>query len=195
MSFSRIKYDEEAYNLQLNRSVAQGDYRLFQNYNENCNKCYSQDGVRNSKSDVAITSQWGNMADAESLLTNRVNKLVNYNAYGANDMYKNVPIINTPVCDNTLMPEDTRFSYPLEAYRCMDLTSYHYSPHLFSNPQCEIQDDRIGMNSRLRVKDTFKPTPVTLIDQVAILPNGGQLIDDEHSQPSTIQNMCKKLLN
>lgn len=195
MSFSRIKYDNEAYDLQLNRSVAPGDYRLFQNYNENCDKCYSQDGVRNSKSDSAITSQWANMADAESLLTNRVNKLIDHNAYGANDMYKNVPIITVPTCDNSLSAEDTRFSYPLEAYRSMDLTAYHYSPHLFSNPQCEIQDDRIGMNSRLRVKDTFKPTPVNLIDQISILPKGGQLMDDELSQPSSVQNMCKNLLN
>ncbi len=135
------------------------------------------------------------MADAESLLTNRVNKLIDHNAYGANDMYKNVPIITVPTCDNSLSAEDTRFSYPLEAYRSMDLTAYHYSPHLFSNPQCEIQDDRIGMNSRLRVKDTFKPTPVNLIDQVSILPKGGQLMDDELSQPSTVQNMCKNLLN
>jgi hypothetical protein len=195
MSFSRIKYDNEAYDLQLNRSVAPGDYRLFHNYNENCDKCYSQDGVRNSKSDSAITSQWANMADAESLLTNRVNKLIDYNAYGANDMYKNVPIITVPNCDNSLAAEDTRFSYPLEAYRSMDTTNYHYSPHLFSNPQCEIQDDRIGMNSRLRIKDTFKPTPVNLIDQVSILPKGTQLMDDELSQHSTVENMCKDLLN
>ena len=195
MSFSRIKYDNEAYDLQLNRSVAPGDYRLYQNYNENCEKCYSSDGPRNSRSDAAITSQWGNMAEAESLLTNRVNKLIDHNAYGSNDMYKNVPIITVPNCSTSLAAEDTRFSYPLEVYRSMDLTNYHYSPYLFSNPQCEIQDDRIGMNSRLRVKDTFKPTFTNLIDQVSILPKGGQLMDDELSQPSSVENMCNNLLN
>ena len=195
MSFSRIKYDNEAYDLQLNRSVAPGDYRLFQNYNENCDKCYSKDGVKNSKSDSAITSQWGNMADAESLLTNRVNKLIDYNDYGANDMYKNIPIIAIPDCNKSLAPEDTRFSYPLEAFRSMDTTNYHYSPHLFSNPQCEIQDDRIGMNSRLRVKDTFKPTPPKLVDQDSILPNGGVIMENELSEPSNMQNVCNNLLN
>jgi hypothetical protein len=195
MSFSRIKYDNEAYDLQLNRSVAPGDYRLFQNYNENCDKCYPKDGVKNSKSDSAITRQWGDMAEAESLLTNRVNKLIDHNEYGSNDMYKNIPIITVPDCGSSLAPEDTRFSYPLEAFRSMDTTNYHYTPHLFSNPQCEIQEDRIGMNSRLRVKDTFKPTPPKLVDQESILPNRGMIMDNELSEPSSMQNVCKNLLN
>jgi hypothetical protein len=201
MSFSRIKYDNEAYNLKLNRSVGPGDYRLFKGYNESCDKCYSVDGPRNSKSDVAISAktdcdnQWSSMAEVESHLTNRINKLVDFNAYGANDGYKNVPIVQTQSCNNNLVSEDTRFTYPLEAYRSMDLTSYHYVPYLFTNPQCELQSDRIGSNSRLKVKDSFKPIVTKPIDQTTLLPRGKQLLDDELSQPSSLQNMCKNLLN
>ena len=41
MSFSRINYDNTAYDLKINRSIGPGDYRLFKGYNENCSKCYS----------------------------------------------------------------------------------------------------------------------------------------------------------
>jgi hypothetical protein len=175
MSFTRTKYDNEAYDLKKERSIGPGDYRLFLGCNENCSKCMSYDGPRNAKSDVSIadegqTNQWGGMTEVESHLTNRVNKLTDTNIYGRNDAYKNIPTTNKNSCDNMLESEDTRFSFPLEAYRCMDLTAYHYSPFLHVNGQCEIQDDRIGLNSRLRVKDNFvivKPTP---IDQTSILP-------------------------
>lgn len=175
MSFTRTKYDDEAYDLKLERSTGPGDYRLFIDGNENCNKCLSYDGPRNAKSDTSIANheginQWGNMADVESHLTNRVNQLTDTNIYGKNDNYKNIPVKNKNKCDKLLESEDTRFSFPLEAYRCMDLTAYHYSPFLHINGQCEIQEDRIGLNSRSLVKDTFivnRPTP---LDQTATLP-------------------------
>lgn len=175
MSFTRTKYDDEAYDLKLERSTGPGDYRLFINNNENCNKCLSYDGPRNAKSDISLVNheginQWGNMAEVESHLTNRVNQLTDTNIYGKNDHYKNIPVINKNKCDKLLESEDTRFSFPLEAYRCMDLTAYHYSPFLHINGQCEIQEDRIGLNSRSLVKDTFivnRPTP---LDQTATLP-------------------------
>jgi hypothetical protein len=175
MSFTRTKYDNEAYDLKMERSTGPGDYRLFIGTNENCGKCMSYDGPRNGKSDVSLAdggqlNQWGGMTEVESHLTNRVNKLTNTNIYGKNDHYNNIPVTNKNKCNNTLESEDTRFSFPLEAYRCMDLTAYHYSPFLHINGQCEIQDDRIGLNSRLRVKDTFIVTKPTPLDQTNTLP-------------------------
>ena len=175
MSFSRIKYDNDAYDLKINRSVGPGDYRLYLGNNEICTRCLSYDGPRNAKADVSISeqassNQWSSMADVESLLSNRVNKLTDSNMYGKNDSYKNLAIVNKSVCKVALNTEDTRFTNPIEAYRCMDLTSYHYTPFLYVNSQCEIQDDRIGLNSRLKIKDTFivhKPNP---LDQTLSLP-------------------------
>jgi len=182
MSFCRIKYDNEAYDLKLERSIGPGDYRLFLGNNENCSKCFSYDGPKNAKSDVSLPddingNQWGPMTEIESYLTNRVNKLSDANIYGKNDYYKNIPVTNKNNCNNILESEDTRFTFPIEAFRCMDLTSYHYSPFLYVNPQCEIQDDRIGLNSRLRVKDTFvvhRPIPQ---EQTNELPNADQELD------------------
>jgi hypothetical protein len=197
MSFSRIKYDNSAYDLKLNRSVGPGDYRLFKGYNENCSKCYSYDGPKNAKSDVYTVgnnecdTEWSSMTEVESHLTNRVHKLVDDNEFGKNDSYLQLHVNPIkPACSETLISEDTRFTNPLEAYRSMDTTSYHYSPYLYVNPQCEIQGDRIGLNSRLRVKDTFKPNLTTPIDQSIILPHGNNNIQDELSLPSTY-NMCK----
>jgi hypothetical protein len=159
----------------MDRAIAPGDYRLFLGSNENCEKCMSYDGPRNAKSDVSIydnnqLNQWGTMAEVESHLTNRVNKLTETNIYGKNDYYKNFSVTNKNICNEGIISEDTRFTFPIEAYRSMELTAYHYTPFLHVNGQCEIQEDRIGLNSRLRVKDTFvvqKPTPM---DQSNTLP-------------------------
>ena len=53
----------------------------------------------------------------------------------------------------------------------MDLTAYHYNPFLYVNSQCEILDDRIGLNSRNHVKDTFVVTRPVPVDQNVFLPN------------------------
>lgn len=174
MSFNRIKYDDGAYDLKVARVIAPGDYRLFKGFNENCNNCFSFDGPKNAKSDVSLhdeeKNQWGSLAKIESLITNRTNKLSDSNEYGKNDEYKNYPVKNKLDCNENLIAEDTRFSNPIEAFRGMDLTSYHYTPFLSSNPQCEIQEDRIGLNSRLKVKDSYVPVKPKIIDQNSILP-------------------------
>lgn len=196
MSFSRIRYDNGAYDLKINRSVGPGDYRLFKAYNENCSKCFSYDGPKNAKSDVYTVgeaqcdTEWGSMTEIESYIMNRVNKLVDDNELGKNDSYLKFqvnPIKQT--CSDTLISEDTRFTNPLEAYRSMDTTSYHYTPFLFVNSQCELQEDRIGLNSRLRVKDTFKSTPIILQDQSDLLSNRNTLSNSSTS----LNNMCKNL--
>jgi hypothetical protein len=155
MSFSRINYDNDAYKLKVERTTGPGDYRLFMGYNESCNKCYPMNGPNNAKSDVSITDQWGGMAELESHLTNRVNKLVEDNQFGKNDDYKKIQVHHKKLCPESIAPEDTRFTNPIESYRSMDTTEYKYNPFLHVNGQCEIQEDRIGVNSRLKAKDSF----------------------------------------
>jgi hypothetical protein len=187
MSFNRIKYDTPAYDLKMKRATEPGDYRLFLAANESCDKCLSFDGPRNAKSDVSLvtsetTNQWGPMTEIESHITNRVNKLINHNEYNKNDSYKDFEVTNKIPCKEGLIAEDTRFTNPLESYRSMDTTNYKYSPFLHVNPQCEIQDDRIGLNSRLRVKDTFVVQRPNMIDQTPTLPR---------STVTNITDVCK----
>ena len=40
MSFNRLQYDDAAYDLQMERAVKPGDYRLFQGSYDNCEECY-----------------------------------------------------------------------------------------------------------------------------------------------------------
>jgi hypothetical protein len=200
MSFSRIHYDDNAYQLKMARSVAPGDYRLYNGFNENCDKCFSYDGPKNSKADISeidSNNKWGGLAEVESLLTNRKNKLTDGNENQKNDSYKNFPVKNPDNCDNTLVPEDTRFTYPIEAFRCMDLTDFHFNPYLSTNPQCEIQDDRIGSNSRLSIKDRHVAKIPKLADQSVFLPpssNNNVNISDvvnNQNQNNFASSFCK----
>ena len=200
MSFSRIKYDTTSYDLKMQRETNPGDYRLFKGYNENCSRCFSYDGPKNAKSDVSLTehdpeaeyTQWSSMTETESYLTNRVNKLTDDNIYGKNDYYKNLPVVNKNTCNTILESEDTRFTAPIEAYRCIDATPYHFTPYLSINPQCEVQDndDKIGLNSRLKAKDTFIPNKPNVIDQSSILPNY-----QTNNQTNTENSSCAVIVN
>ena len=84
------------------------------------------------------------------------------------DYYKN-QTFNKLGCSPFLNAEDTRFSYPLQAFRSMSLTSYQLQPFLYSNPQCNIIDDRTGSNTRNKVKDNYVMQPVVPNDS-CVLP-------------------------
>ena len=161
MSFNRIKYDNCAYDLQIGRSTAPGDYRLYAPYAENCSQCLSYDGPVGSKSDVSLgkkTSEtcFKEMTQIESELSWRNQLLTECNdnktPIGKHQVH------HKPICSKKLAPEDTRFTHPLDNYRSMSTTSYQVQPYLHVNPQCHVQEsgDRIGLNSRLHSKDMYK---------------------------------------
>jgi len=175
MAFSRTKYDDCATKLHVERSIGGGEYRLFPGYNENSQGCLSYDGPRNSKNDVSTARKkevldWGRMAQIESDLKSINIPLTNCNENVTNtDYYKN-ETVNKLACNDKLSAEDTRFTYPLQAFRSMSLTSYQLQPFLFSNPQCHVQDDRIGLDSRNKAKDSFKTPKQNMVDKGEALP-------------------------
>lgn len=159
MSFSRTKYDKCATRLQNGRSVGVGDYYLFAGAVENCNQCYSDMGPIGSKSDVSTTKNhsldWGEMAQIESELLSRNIDLSKCNNNVVNMNYNKHQVYNKSNCNAKLNAEDTRFTFPVQTYRSMSLTSYQLQPYLYTNPQCYIQDDRLGLDSRNRIKDAY----------------------------------------
>lgn len=176
MSFNRITYDQCAYDLKMDRSTLPGDYRLYGSYAENCNQCYAMDGPINSKSDVSLPRDsndlsFTNMADVENQLSWRRKKLDECN--GPLDKLDDKRLRNKPVCSNKLIPQDTRFTNPLDDYRGMSLTSYMLNPYLPINPQCVVQnnDDKYGLNSRLYVKDNCSYIEDEPTDQEPIYPH------------------------
>ena len=160
MSFNRIKYDECATKLHNQRSVGIGEYRLsFDNF-ENNNQCYSLAGPIGSKSDISITQNnclvnWGEIAQIESDLQSRNIPATECNENATNINYSKNKVYDKKVCSSLLNTEDTRFTFPIQSFRSMSLTSYHLQPWLFSNPQCHIHDNRIGLGSRNIGKDTY----------------------------------------
>jgi hypothetical protein len=175
MSFNRTKYDNTAYNLQMGRSTAPGDYRLYAPFAENCDQCYSYSGPIGAKSDVSLVKKpmelnFKDMADTESKLSWRNQKLGKTNEQ--TNPLDSAKLEHKPVCSNKLTPEDTRFTHPLDNYRSMSLTDLMLEPYLHVNTQCHVQEsgDRIGLNSRLYSKDTFKLGAQEFWDKGEALP-------------------------
>jgi hypothetical protein len=175
MSFNRTKYDECAYNLQMGRSRDPGNYRLAPEFAENCNQCFSATGPVGGKADVSTSKKigeltFGSMAETESHLSWRNQSLNKCNIL--TQPFSKSQVNHKPVCSNKLTPEDTRFTFPIDNYRGMSLTSYMVSPYLPVNPQCHIQDscDTIGLNSRLAAKDTYKLPKAQMWDKGEALP-------------------------
>jgi len=175
MSFNRMRYDDCATKLHVERSVGEGNYRLFPGYVENSKECLSFDGPKGSKVDVSTaekktTLNWGNMAKIESDLKRLNVPLTDCNENATNLDYHKNETFNKLGCSPFLNAEDTRFSYPLQSFRSMSLTSYQLQPFLFSNPQCHVQDDRQGLNSRNAVKDAYKTPETNFLDKGESLP-------------------------
>ena len=184
MSFNRIKYDNSAFDLQIKRSTDLGDYHLFAPFAETCNQCYSENGPIGAKSDVSLVKQpldltFGAMADAESSLGWRNTKLTK-----SNDPLTALSnkVNHKPVCSSQLVAEDTRFTFPIDNFRGMSLTNYMMEPYLHVNPQCHFQpnNDRSGVNSRLKCKDSYKMPNQIMVDNGEALPGGGLINADEN---------------
>jgi hypothetical protein len=175
MSFNRIRYDNSAYDLQMNRSTAPGDYRLFGSFAENCDQCLSYDGPIGSKSEVSTVKtpldlSFKEMAQVESELSWR-NKVLTKSNNNSSPIDKHT-LHHKPSCTKKLAPEDTRFTHPIDNYRCMSLTSLQVEPYLHINPQCHVQEsgDRIGINSRLYAKDSYRVPAHEFLDKGESLP-------------------------
>lgn len=175
MSFNRTRYDKCAYELQLNRTTGEGNYRLFGPFGENCTSCFSNTGPIGSKADVSLVKQQsdlslGEMRNAESSLSWRSKHLNKCN--DSVNPLDSVKLIHKTNCSNSLVSEDTRFTHPLDNYRGMSLTGYMMEPYLHVNPQCHIQSiyDRTGLNSRLSVKDNYVMPEQKAWDDMSSLP-------------------------
>jgi hypothetical protein len=172
MAFSRTNYDKCSYDLKMNRSTQPGDYRLLDTSVENHNACISYGGPIGSKADVSVSKpdnqlKFDNMVDVESKLSWRRQLLNNCNK---DDLTLPYEVKHKSKCSLNLVAEDTRFTHPIDNYRSMDTTPYNYSPHLYVNPQDYYQQDRIGTNTKLFVKDNYIMPKQEMWDKGDALP-------------------------
>lgn len=175
MSFNRTKYDKCAYELQMNRSTGEGDYRLYAPFAENCSQCFSETGPIGAKSDVSLVRKpmdltFSEMAQTESQLSwrNQILQKCNDNT----DPFSKAALNHKPACCASLNSEDTRFTHPLDNYRSLSLTGFMMEPYLHVNPQCYVQpiNDKTGLNSRLHVKDSYVMPEQAFWDNYDVLP-------------------------
>ena len=198
MSFSRINYDEGAYDLKMERSTAPGDYRFFPHYYEQPSKCSPYNDPINGKQQVSLVREdsdmsFTDMAHVESMLTNRIMPLQNANLEGKNNEHLKEKVHHKQKCDSHLEGQDTRFTHPLDSYRGMSATEFHFTPYLHVNPQCHIQDNisKIGPSTRLIVKDSYNmPNQDPWDDGKGLPPKVEEEIDTEIGESCTYQ--CKK---
>lgn len=175
MSFNRTRYDECATTAYTSRSVNEGNYRLYPGYVENAQECYSYNGPRNAISDVSTTDKnvlldWGKMANVESQLQSRTISLSRCNEHQADMDYVKNKTINKTECAVGLNVEDSRFTNPIQSYRSLSTLDLQLQPFLFSNPQCHVIDDRIGLDSRNKIKDSYTMPPARVLDTGQSLP-------------------------
>lgn len=179
MSFNRTKYDECALNLDAKRSSDQLDYRIFGASAENCNQCINVDGTLSRSGGSTSKKQedlkWGEMADTESVLSWRHNQLSKCN--DNNNNWSKRPLNHKAVCSNKLVAEDTRFTHPLDDYRCMSLTDLMISPYLPVNSQCIIQEDRTGLDTKLVAKDHYRVPKQQYWDKGEALPKSSPAME------------------
>ena len=194
MSFNRTRYDDCATEAYTNRSVNEGNYRLFSDFMESGAECLSYDGPRGSKNDVSTTPKntllnWGKMAQVESQLQSRTVSLSRCNQNQADMDYGNNEVVNKLNCAASLNSEDTRFTNPIQAYRSMSTLALQIEPYLFSNPQCHVIDDRIGLDSRNKAKDTYRIPKQVVLDTGAALPKENNSINLGYNP---CNNQCAK---
>jgi hypothetical protein len=183
MSSNRVKYDQCAYDLQMKRSTDVGDYRLSADFAENYDQCYSLTGPVGAKSDVSLVKEnmelsFEKMAATESQLSWR-NQLLTKCNNNLQDLDTST-LNHKPMCSKKLVPEDTRFTSPIDNFRGMSLTDYMVSPYLPINPQCHIQPNctKLGLNSRLSAKDMYTVPPQPVWDEGKALPINGEQNND-----------------
>lgn len=154
---SRLIYDQKAYEDQLSQSVAPINYTINENYDYNCNECFSCLGPRTSLNGNSVsifgeyrpaTKQY--LTDVESILTNRNVPLTKDKCYGVNPVnLLKYNMNNLKTCNKFLDPISSHLSLPPANSRGLAINRFY---DLHQNPQENIFWD-FSVNSSLEAKD------------------------------------------
>jgi len=168
---SRLPYDEQTYNDQLQESVGPLNYRLNPDQISNCNRCLSTFGPRSShgvstgsNSHVAPSQ---NLVDLESVLSNRNVRLSKCKdcQVNNNDLseFATEPV---SLCDNEMDPISSRLTNPVANYRGMSIN--RFIDHN-KNPQDTIFWN-FAVNTQLQARDNYSPNIPSVKDSDETLP-------------------------
>ena len=157
---SRLGYDNQSYADALSESVSPLAYRLNPNQIESCNSCLSVWGPRASHNGFGNSTFVGNttapaqdLADLESILTNRNVLASRTKASGVNDIdVTKFKLQHARICNDFLDPISTLLTDPTQNYRGMSINRFYD----LDRPVQSVVYWPIQTNTSLEAKDNFQ---------------------------------------
>ena len=149
--FTHQRYDQEAYNEEVNRSTGPLLYMLDPNYAVNRRKCFAPYGPNNPQ---MISEAVGQQIDVDSVLrgVSKINS--KSNAQQTPDSLESYQKINRNDCSDLLESEYTRYTYPAYDIRGLTTRDLRFEYPL-QDPQCQIFEN-FEVNTRLQAKDSLR---------------------------------------
>ena len=171
---SRTKYDND-YNVEfVNQQTNEGNYRLDNNYCDNNNKCHSLFGPRQNKNNSNTEISSYNIIDRKEIenylknLDMPTSRSMNYRTLNdknnkLSEFIKSKQLNIYNECNDLLNINDTRLDKDIRDFKSVNINRFEYPiidplNFVFNGiPKTEqIDNDRNGINSRLKAKDNFK---------------------------------------
>jgi|GEM_PF-5525115 len=169
MSYTRQRYDREAYQEEIGRSTDPMLYRLDSNYAVNCKKCFGPYGPGFTMGSTVATDN-GAAIDLDSILrgVSKIHSKSNIQQIpdSINPYKPDTRIL--PDCNEALESEYTRFTYPAYDIRGLTVRDLRFDYPLF-DPQCQIFED-FAVNTKLQAKDNFRAIWQIPVDQRDLFP-------------------------
>lgn len=163
--FTRMQYDNDAYDERIGRSTRPMNYRLDPNAYVNCNNCYAPNGPRGNM-DNSVTV--GNQIDLDSILRGLDTINTKINSHQMPVPLGQYKLDHLPICDNTLETDATRHSNPASNIRGLAPRDMRLDYPLH-DPQCNIFEN-FQINTRLQAKDNHRAVWQVPMNQDNILP-------------------------
>jgi hypothetical protein len=160
--FTRLKYDQQAYDKDLYQSTCPLIYKLDPNYTTNCNNYlapYNPSGGCNK-------NKFGEQIDIDSVLKGIAKNNSKVDTLQPNPFMLSNNSFNNNV--NILEPHFSRFSHPTYELKEKPVRDMNFSYPLF-DPQCQIFENYC-VNTRLQAKDNHRAIWQIPFDQKDLLP-------------------------
>lgn len=150
-TFNRLRYDQPAYNEEVERSVNPMLYRLDPNYAVNCNQCFAPYGPRNGHE---VSDAVGQQIDVDSILRGVSQINTKSNVQQQPDSLTGYQLRALNNCSDLLEPTYSRYQTPAYEIRGMTVPDLHLS-YPIQDPQCQIFEN-FETNTRLQAKDNHR---------------------------------------
>jgi hypothetical protein len=163
-NFTRLHYDQKAYDEQVGRSTYALGYRLNPYYSNNC----TQTQRCQKKTHIEPSKELGDRVQTESMLKGINNKNTKVTEYQHPIPLQKMKRIDVPDCYSTIHPEFTRLTYPSFEVKGETVKDMRMGYPLH-DPQCAIFDN-FSVNTRLAAKDGHRAIWQVPMSQDSIFP-------------------------